>query len=114
LWLLVESPDVPTPPQTATQLLPVRALTCSVLVSTLLTVDTDVDLVLDADDDDDDGMEFERPFVVLLPLALVVEPAFMMRLLTAACATDLKSASVGGLDKTDDAGAAAGADDVVA
>jgi len=27
-----------------------------------------------------------------LPLALVAAPAFMMRLLTAACATDLKSA----------------------
>lgn len=101
---------MPAPPQTATQLLPVRALTCSVLVSTLLAVDVDVDLILD----DDDAGEIERPFVVLLSLALVVAPTFMMRLLTAACATDLKSASVGGLDNTADGEAAAGADDIVA
>lgn len=99
------------PPHTATQLLPVSALTCSVLVSTLLTVVIDVLFALD---DDDTGKEFERPFVVLLAVLLVAAPAFMIRLFTAACATDLKSASVGGLDKTEAAGAAAGAEDVVA
>lgn len=105
---------MPAPPQTATQLLPVRALTCSVLVSTLLAVDVDVDLMLD--DDEDAGMEFERPFVGFVAFVLVSVPAFMMRLLTAACATDLKSASVGGLDKmaADAAAATAGADDIVA
>lgn len=72
------------------------------------------------DDDEDAGMEFERPFVVfvalVLALVLVSVPAFMMRLLTAACATDLKSASVGGLDKmaADAAATTAGADDIVA
>ena len=54
-------------------------------------------------------MEFERPFVDLL--ALAAAPEFMMSSFTAACATDLKSASVGGLDNTD---AATGADDTVA
>ena len=76
------------------------------LVSTLLTVVIDVPfaVVVDA------GMEFERPLALAFA-AFVAAPAFMMRLLTAACATDLKSASVGGLDKTDDAGAATGAED---
>ena len=94
---------MPAPPQTATQLLPVRALTCSVLVFTLFAVVIDVLLEVVA------GMEFERPFVDLL--ALAAAPEFMMSSFTAACATDLKSASVGGLDNTD---AATGADDTVA
>lgn len=112
------------PPHTATQLLPVRAFTCSVLVSTLLAVEVVDDGFVaddndDVDEDNDEDEESERPFVVLSLLVLVVTllllPTFIIRVFTAACATDLKSASVGGFDKTAAAGAAAfiAADDVV-
>ena len=111
------------PPHTATQLLPVRAFTCSVLVSTLLAVEVVDDGFVaddndDVDEDNDEDEESERPFVVLSLLVLVVTllllPTFIIRVFTAACATDLKSASVGGFDKTAAAAAvAAGADDVV-
>jgi len=108
----LESPELLPPPQTATQLLPVRALTCSVLVSTLVVLVLGAAFVID-----DTGNEFERPFVVfsLLPLevVLLVLPAFIIRLLTAAWATDLKSASVGGLDRTDAVEAPAEADETV-
>jgi len=97
-----------TPPQTATQLLPVRAFTCSVLVSTLFVVVIDAAFEFDADAVE----EFERPFVDLLLFVLFAVPAFMIKLLTAACATDLKSASVGGFDRTLDVGAVVEADDV--
>lgn len=62
----------------------------------------------DDDNDDDDGgvstdedscfglLSLAFKMIGLLPL-----PTFMMRLFTAACATDLKSASVGGFDKID-------------
>lgn len=71
------------------------------LVSTLLTIvivavadDNDVD---DDFDDSDSSFDFSSS---ILSSALLLLPTFMMRLLTAACATDLKSASVGGFDKT--------------
>mmetsp|Transcript_12277 Transcript_12277/g.28390 ORF Transcript_12277/g.28390 Transcript_12277/m.28390 type:complete len:308 (+) Transcript_12277:1519-2442(+) len=61
-------------------------------------------------------MEFERPFAVFSLLAFVVAvlPTFMMRLFTAAWATDLKSASVGGFDKMLVVGADVGAEGTVA
>merc|ERR1711966_618255 len=95
------------PPQTATQLLPVRAFTCSVLVSTLLTIVVEIDDDDDDNDDDDGGVSTDEDSCFgLLSLAfkmigLLPLPTFMMRLFTAACATDLKSASVGGFDKID-------------
>jgi hypothetical protein len=79
-------------------------------VSTLLTVVIEAAFVFE----DGEGIEFDLTCVVLPPFAFVAAPIFIMRLFTAACATDLKSASVGGLDKTEAAGAAAGAVDIVA
>jgi hypothetical protein len=115
LLLLVSPPTSPPvilllllpPPHTATQLLPVRALTCSVLVSTLELLnivgvvddDDDVDDDEDTDFDDDKDSFFDLLSPVLAVLVFLLLPTFMIRLLTAACATDLKSASVGGFDR---------------
>jgi len=90
----------------------VRALTCSVLVSTLELLnivgvvddddddDVDDDEHTDFDDDEDSFFDLLSPVLALVVVAAsLLLPTFIIRVLTAACATDLKSASVGGFDR---------------
>jgi len=62
--------------------------------------DVDDDEETDFNDDEDSFFDLLSPVLALLLLVVfLLLPTFMIRLLTAACATDLKSASVGGFDR---------------